>query len=249
MRIASLGSGSQGNATLVRSEQACFLIDCGFSLSQVVKRLARLDLTPECIDAILVTHEHSDHGQGVERLAERYSIPMWMTVGTARALGVEDYSVLMPGHSYSLQDCCIEVITVPHDAAEPVQFVMTEQSSHRRLGILTDSGHITPHMLQAYSDLNGLLLEFNYDPQMLETGPYPHHLKRRVGGNHGHLSNQQSMHLLQAMNTDSLGCLIAAHISQKNNSPALVSELLGDLTLPSPAVIACQDEGFDWIEI
>ena len=249
MRIASLGSGSQGNATLVRSEQACFLIDCGFSLSQVEKRLSRLGLTPAGIDAILVTHEHSDHGQGVERLAERFSIPMWMTVGTARALGIEDYSILMPGHSYSLLDCKIEVITVPHDAAEPVQFVVTEQSSHRRLGILTDSGHITPHMVQAYADLHGLLLEFNYDPDMLENGPYPYHLKRRVGGNHGHLSNQQSMHLLQQIKTETLGCLIAAHISQKNNSPALVSDLLGDLSLSSPPVIACQDEGFEWIEI
>ena len=249
MRIASLGSGSQGNATLILTENACFLIDCGFSLPQVVKRMARLDLSPDCIDAILVTHEHSDHGQGVARLAERYSIPILMTVGTARALGIANYSVLMPGHRYTLQDCCIDVITVPHDAAEPVQFVVTEKASQSRLGILTDSGHVTRHMLDAYADLNGLLLEFNYDPQLLDSGPYPYHLKRRVGGNHGHLSNQQSMHLLREINTGALRCLIAAHISQKNNDPELVRSLLAELCLPSPPVIACQDDGFDWIEI
>ena len=249
MWLASLGSGSKGNATLVRSEQGCLLIDCGFSLKQFEKRLQKLALSASDIDAILVTHEHTDHASGVYRVASKYAIPMLMTVGTARALDVTDYQMISGGQSLQLKDLVIDVVTVPHDAAEPVQFVFAQQSNERRLGILTDSGHISSHILQAYDNLHALLLEFNYDPDMLREGPYPFHLKQRVSGDHGHLSNIQSIDLLRQINTSQLKCLIAAHISQKNNSPELVSSLLQELGHRSSAVIACQDQGFEWIEV
>lgn len=249
MWLASLGSGSRGNSTLVRSEQSCILIDCGFSLAQFEKRLQHLSLSGQDIQAILVTHEHSDHASGVERVSRKYSIPLWMTVGTARVLNISEFHPLSGGQSYQFNDLSIEAVTVPHDAAEPVQFVFHDQTQDRRLGILTDSGHITEHMLQAYDNLNGLLLEFNYDPQMLLNGPYPYSLKQRVSGSHGHLSNQQSLELLQQINLAKLDCLIAAHISQKNNTPELVAELIQSLEHHSPATIACQNRGFEWIEI
>jgi phosphoribosyl 1,2-cyclic phosphodiesterase len=249
MWIASLGSGSKGNATLVRSEQGCILIDCGFSLKQFEKRLQNLSVCGQEITAILVTHEHSDHASGVARVAGKYAIPLCTTVGTARALNIENYQLISGGQTLQLLDMEIDVVTVPHDAAEPVQFVFRQQSQDRRLGILTDSGHITGHMLQAYDNLHGLLLEFNYDPEMLRDGPYPYHLKQRVSGDHGHLSNLQSIDLLKQINTSQLTCLIAAHISQKNNSSELVASLLQDLNHHSDAVIACQNQGFEWIEI
>ncbi len=249
MWLASLGSGSKGNATLVRSEQGCILIDCGFSLKQFEKRLQNLALSGQDISAILVTHEHSDHASGVARVASKYAIPLCMTVGTARVLNIRDYRVISGGQGLQLLDLIIDVVTVPHDAAEPVQFVFRQKSQDRRLGILTDSGHISAHMLQAYDNLHGLLLEFNYDPEMLRDGPYPYSLKQRVAGNHGHLSNHQSIELLRQINTKQLDCLIAGHISQKNNSPELVASLLRDLDHPTSPVIACQNEGFEWIEV
>jgi phosphoribosyl 1,2-cyclic phosphodiesterase len=193
MWLASLGSGSKGNATLVRSEQGCILIDCGFSLKQFEKRLQNLSVSGQDISAILVTHEHSDHASGVARVASKYAIPLCMTVGTARVLNIRDYRVISGGQELQLLDLIIDVVTVPHDAAEPVQFVFRQQSQERRLGILTDSGHISEHILQAYDNLHCLLLEFNYDPEMLRDGPYPYSLKQRVAGNHGHLSNHQSI--------------------------------------------------------
>ena len=142
MQVASIGSGSKGNATLVRSGDTCLMIDCGFSLSQFVKRIQRLQIDPAGIDAILVSHEHSDHASGVCRVAENYCIPLYMTVGTGNALNLSEYQVINGGQRLEFGDLSVEVVTVPHDAAEPVQFVFTHQNSGRRRGVLTDSGHV-----------------------------------------------------------------------------------------------------------
>jgi len=249
MQIASLGSGSKGNSTIICCCATRVLVDCGFSLAQFEKRLQKLSVSPDQIDAILVTHEHSDHGSGVSRITQKYQIPLYMTVGTARALKISDYQVISGNQLFTLGDLQIQVVTVPHDAAEPVQFVFTDIKTGRRLGVLTDSGHITSHMKTAYESCHGLVLEFNYDDQMLENGPYPLSLKRRISGSFGHLSNQQSLQLLQQVNTSQLDCLIAAHISEKNNSPELVAELLKDFTLPTTPVLACQHQGFEWKQI
>ena len=251
MRIASLGSGSRGNATLIQYGETTLLVDNGFSLRQFGQRLARLGLAPEAIDAVLLTHEHSDHSGGVERLCRAFEIPLWTAVGTARALfspGFE-YRPLVAGRAVAIGDIEVLPVTVPHDASEPLQFVFRQRDGSKRLGILTDAGHVTTHMVEAFDGLDGLLLEFNYDPQMLASGPYPEMLKQRVGGNHGHLSNEQSLALLRRIDTRGLGCLIAAHISEKNNTPAIVAALLAQLEdLPAP-ILASQDAGFDWIAI
>ena len=251
MKLASLGSGSKGNATLVRCGDTCVLIDCGYSLLQFEKRMSNINLTAKDIDAILVTHEHSDHGAGILKLARKYAIPIWTTVGTARALCIEKYHVICGGQEFSVgEDLLVQAVTVPHDAAEPVQFVFTQLSSGRKLGVLTDSGHVTQHMKQAYDGLHGLLLEFNYDETMLQNGPYPPSLKRRISGQLGHLSNMQSLNLLQQIDISRLDCLIAAHISEKNNSTQIVDELLShqksERYVP---VLASQQQGFEWVNI
>ncbi len=251
MRIASLGSGSRGNATLIQHGGTTLLVDNGFSLRQFSRRLSRLGLAPETIDAVLLTHEHSDHSGGVERLCRAFGIPLWTAVGTARALFAPEfeYRPLVAGRSVGIGDLEVLPVTVPHDASEPLQFVFRQADGGKRLGILTDAGHITTHMIEAFGGLDGLLLEFNYDPDMLANGPYPEMLKQRVGGNHGHLSNEQSVALLRRIDTRGLGCLIAAHISEKNNTPAIVAALLAQLDdMPAP-VLASQDAGFDWITI
>ena len=251
MRIASLGSGSRGNATLVQHRETTLLIDNGFSLRQFHERVRRLEIEPPQIDAVLLTHEHRDHSGGVEKLCASYGIPLWTTVGTARCVldSAFDYQRLVAGRSVQIGDIEVMPITVPHDASEPLQFVFRQPDDDSRFGLLTDTGHITSHIVEAFGRLDGLLLEFNYDPEMLENGPYPEMLKRRVGGNHGHLSNLQSLELLQRIDTRGLRCLIAAHISEKNNTPAIVSQLLGQIEgIPRP-VLADQQSGFDWITV
>jgi phosphoribosyl 1,2-cyclic phosphodiesterase len=251
VKIASLGSGSKGNATIVSSEGTNILIDCGFSLRQFEKRLSLLNMPPEDIDAILITHEHSDHCGGVVRIAKKFDIPVWTTFGTGRSVfeSNADFNKLSGGKSFTIGSFDVLPVTVPHDAGEPVQFVFCDNASGEKFGILTDVGHITRHIIDAYENLDGLLLEFNYDQEMLQNGPYPYTLKQRVSGELGHLSNDQSIGLLKAINTAQLRCLIAAHISEKNNSPAIVENHLDSLEqIPQP-ILASQDAGFDWINI
>ena len=251
MRIASLGSGSRGNATLVQYRDTTLLVDNGFSLRRFEQRLERFEIGPEAIDAVLLTHEHGDHSGGVERLCSSYSIPLWTAVGTARAvLGPEfEYNRLVAGHAVTIGQIEILPVTVPHDAREPLQFIFQQVDAGKRLGILTDTGHVTRHIVDAFDRLDGLLLEFNYDVEMLASGPYPESLKQRVGGNHGHLSNHQSLELLRRIDTSALNCLIAAHISEKNNTVAIVDELIRQLDEVPVPVLADQESGFDWISI
>ncbi|MFT5599139.1 MAG: phosphoribosyl 1,2-cyclic phosphodiesterase [Urechidicola sp.] len=251
MKIASLGSGSKGNATIVSSDGTNILIDCGFSLRQFEKRLSFLGMAPQDIDAILITHEHSDHCGGVVRIAKKYTIPVWTTFGTGRSVfeNSADFNKLSGGKTITIGSFDVFPVTVPHDAGEPVQFVFCDNASGEKFGILTDTGHITSHIIDAYKNLDGLLLEFNYDQKMLENGPYPYSLKQRVSGGLGHLSNDQSIGLLQEINTSQLRCLIAAHISEKNNSPSIVESHLSLIEqIPQP-ILASQDAGFDWINI
>ncbi|MEM7564842.1 MAG: MBL fold metallo-hydrolase [Pseudomonadota bacterium] len=251
MRLASLGSGSRGNATLVQHQETTLLVDNGFSLRKFCQRLQRFEMSPEDIDAVLLTHEHSDHSGGIARLCANYGIPLWTAVGTARAVLPPEfeYNMLVADHPVTIGALEIHPITVPHDANEPLQFVFREVNGAKQLGILTDTGHITSHIVKAYDQLDGLLLEFNYDPQMLQNGPYPMGLKQRVGGKHGHLSNLQSVELLQKIDTSRLSCLIAAHISENNNATAIVSDLIAGLSDVPVPVLAHQEEGFDWIVV
>jgi phosphoribosyl 1,2-cyclic phosphodiesterase len=153
------------------------------------------------------------------------------------------------GHAITIGGIEVVPVTVPHDASEPLQFIFHQLDNGKRLGILTDTGHITRHIIDAFSCLDALLLEFNYDAEMLANGPYPDMLKQRVGGNLGHLSNQQSLDLLRQIDTGSLNCLIAAHISEKNNTTVIVDGLIRSVPdIPLP-ILADQEAGFDWISI
>lgn len=251
LRFASLGSGSRGNATLVEWAQGSLLIDCGFSVKEAELRLARLGKTAHDLTAILVTHEHSDHIKGVAALARRHNLPVYMTPGTYHSKDLGELPQLNLIHAYApfeLHGLQVNPVAVPHDAREPTQFVF--EYAGLRLGILTDLGSITPHVEAAYQACDAMLLEANHDPFMLASGSYPPSLKQRVGGQWGHLSNQQAAGFLQRIDTQRLQHLVVAHISQKNNSVEVARAVLEPVTQAVKQVTyACQDQGFDWLAV
>lgn len=251
MRFASLGSGSKGNATLVEWRNTCILIDCGFSIRETVRRLNRLGKTADDIDAILVTHEHGDHLRGVLPLAKKFALRVIMTNGTTKAVKGDLPDTLEWIDHYDefyVGDLSVTPVAVPHDAREPVQFVF--KSDRHTLGLLTDLGSITPHVVEQYRYCDGLLLESNHDTAMLSQGPYPPSVKSRVAGDWGHLNNQQALGLLQRVELKQMQQLVLGHISQQNNSLALVKEVMTEIEQQVASVhYACQEQGFDWVEL
>lgn len=251
MQFASLGSGSKGNATLVRAADTLVMIDCGFSVRDTERRMARLGVEPRQLDAILVTHEHSDHCNGVAALSKKFGIPVYLTHGTRRTGRCDGSHELRPFNcedTLSIGCLSVKAVAVPHDAAEPCQYRVTWDAY--TLGILTDLGSITPHVIDNFRACHSLLLEFNHDLPMLQDGPYPPHLKRRVGGDWGHLNNQQAAQLLRHVDRAQLRHLVVGHISEKNNSQERARDaLLSVLDSLDGVTFACQADGFDWLRL
>ncbi len=255
MKFASLGSGSEGNALLIASvsqtKPTHLLLDCGFGLREAERRLARLGVEPSSLSGILVTHEHSDHIGGVFKLARRYRLPVWLSHGTLQAVPRDDtvgvdLQVCRDGEAFSVGDLEMTPYTVPHDAREPLQYVAHD--GHRKLGVLTDVGQSTPYLVEVLSGCDALLLEFNHDSEMLARSMYPPWLRARISGPLGHLSNAEAAGLLAAIDKRKLRTLVAAHLSQKNNTPARVREAIGAVTGGEfEPIIAHQDEGFGWL--
>lgn len=252
MRFASLGSGSKGNATLVAYQQSCIMIDCGFGLKDMQRRLESKSFSPEQISAIVVTHEHSDHIRGVARFANKYAIPVWLTRGTAshESVSALDNANYIDVHaSFVVGDLEVTPFPVPHDAKEPCQFAIS--NGKKKLGVLTDTGSITPHITQQLTACHGLILECNHDKDMLADGPYPAYLKQRVGSDYGHLNNGQAAQLLEGTDTSQLKHIVAAHISEQNNNPALAQSVLSEALgcEYDDILLAEQDSGFDWLNL
>jgi phosphoribosyl 1,2-cyclic phosphodiesterase len=241
VQFASLGSGSKGNSTLVRAGDTLVMIDCGFSLRETVRRMARLHVEPQQLDAILVTHEHSDHSSGVAALSRKFQIPVYMTHGTfstGRCDGGYDQRLFNCEDTLAIGKLSIKAVAVPHDAVEPCQYRLS--CGEHTLGVLTDLGSITPHVIDNFRTCHSLLLE----------GPYPSHLKRRVGGDWGHLNNQQAAEFLREIDGAQLRHLVVAHISEKNNSRAQAeTALLSVLDTLDRVIFAEQTGGFDWLDL
>ena len=254
MRFSSLGSGSKGNALIVQVGETVVMMDCGFGLAATEVRLARVGLTPESLDAVLVTHEHADHIGGVARFARKYKLPIWLTHGTAKVLNQGSVSSALlnfvdPHAEFSVGNVQVTPYFVPHDAFEPVQYVFSDGNS--RLGVLTDTGSITTHIENTLSGCDALVLECNHDLDMLMNGPYPDSLKKRVSGKFGHLDNLTAASLLAGIDCSRLKHIIAAHLSERNNLPALATAALaGALGCETGWIgIADQESGFTWREI
>jgi phosphoribosyl 1,2-cyclic phosphodiesterase len=254
VRFASLGSGSGGNALVVEAGASRVMVDCGFSSDDAERRLARLGLAPGDLAGIVVTHEHSDHADGATPLARRHGLRVWMTHGTLRATAKDaeaDAAVtVIDSHTpFAVGDLEVVPFPVPHDAREPVQFVLSDGAG--RLGVLTDIGASTRHVETMLSGCDALVLECNHDAQMLADGPYPPWLKARIAGPFGHLANAAAAALLAALDQSRLRHVIAAHLSEKNNRPELArGALAGALgCAPGWIGIAEQTDGFGWREI
>lgn len=257
MRFASLGSGSEGNALLVEASSGAtttrVLLDCGFSGKEVERRLARLNCRAEDLDAIVITHEHTDHIGSALTLARRWSIPLHMSWGTARAIGADEanveLNVLWGDESVAIGDLNVMPYTVPHDAREPLQYVFSDGAC--RLGVLTDVGVSTPHITNVLSGCDALVLESNHDVEMLAASRYPPSLKARIGGTHGHLNNEAAAAILASLDRSRLRHLVAAHLSQQNNLPHLAQAALAAVLGASAVdvVVATQAEGFDWLTL
>lgn len=253
MRFASLGSGSAGNALVVEVDQTRVMLDCGFGLKETQTRLARLRLQPSDIDGIVITHEHDDHASGAFKFAAKFNIPLWLTYGTFKmadrylpAQHELQINIIDSHTAFSIQSLEVQPFPVPHDAREPIQCVFSD--GKRGLGVLTDVGRITPHIEHQLNGCQALVLECNHDATMLKNGPYAWSLKKRVGGELGHLDNLDTAQLLAKLDHHPLQHVVAAHLSAKNNTPELARRALA-------AVLGCEDEwvgvadqtqGFDW---
>lgn len=249
MQFASLGSGSRGNCTLIETDGTAILVDCGFSMRETERRLKRLAREIEQVSAILVTHEHGDHVRGVASLAKKYNIPVWSSRGTAKAaklVELQSWQCIDIHQTFEINNLQIQPVPVPHDAREPCQFVFSD--GDWRVGVLTDTGSITPYIEEQYSSCDAFILEANHDEEMLANGPYPVSLKQRVGGDYGHLNNQQAKNLLSSIDTSKLQYLVASHISDKNNTTELAQETMSEAldTGASWIDVATQEEGLDW---
>jgi len=229
MRFATLGSGSAGNALIVEHGPAALLVDCGLSWRQVEQRAAALGFDLRRLCAALVSHEHDDHVAGIATLARRLDLPVHLSRGTRQAAGARLGALpaaveFVPDCPFVLGPFAIEPVIVPHDAREPCQFVIA--AGTQRLGILTDTGQTTPYLARRFCGLDGLLLEFNHDPALLAASAYPAALRARIGGPYGHLSNTQAASFLRSLDQRRLRWVMAAHLSEKTNTPETVAEHL-----------------------
>ncbi len=254
MRFASLGSGSQGNALIVEAGTTRVLLDCGFSTRSTCQRLTRLGLQAGQLAAILVTHEHGDHLAGVFSLARRHGLTVYLTHGTYMAAaryspGAACCRIIDGQSAFAIGDLEIQPYPVPHDAREPVQYRFAD--GRHRLGVLTDSGVITTHIVDTLHACDALVVECNHDKDLLAKSRYPASLKQRIGGRYGHLANEQAAALLRRIDVSRLQHLVAAHLSQENNCPQLAVRALSQaLNCAEEWIqVADQQTGFDWRQV
>ncbi|MEO5677573.1 MAG: MBL fold metallo-hydrolase [Usitatibacter sp.] len=226
------------------------MMDCGFSIAETCMRLARVGLAPGDLAGIVVTHEHDDHLGGVARFAKRYALPVHLTRGTAQWLPEDFPAVLVryiDSHTpFAVDGLAVEPFPVPHDAREPVQYVFSDGAA--RLGVVTDLGCITQHVVDKLSGCEALVIECNHDLDMLMSGPYALSLKQRVAGRFGHLDNAGARHLVASLDRSRLRHLIAAHLSQQNNTPVLARKALATAAgcAEDWIGVASQLDGFAW---
>ncbi|MCK5881838.1 MAG: MBL fold metallo-hydrolase [Sinobacterium sp.] len=257
MEFCCLGSGSKGNATLIKFGESLVMVDNGFSTKYIEACFLERGLSFDDLLCVLVTHEHADHVTGVGSLSRRYSIPVYATKGSFRS---PKLSKLFQTHevccdtiftiecSKTAKTLSIKPVAVPHDSFQSSQFVFDDGEC--RLGILTDLGSVSDHVAEQYDGLDALLLESNHDVQLLRDGAYPPSLKARVEGNWGHLSNEQAVDFLDKADKAQLHTLVLGHISEKNNNIKLVEQLFNRFSQNIENIIyASQSSGFEWLNV
>jgi phosphoribosyl 1,2-cyclic phosphodiesterase len=250
LQIDFLGSGSSGNASVIRYEKTCILYDCGFSGRELKRRLQNAGLGPDDISAVLLTHEHRDHVGGLPLLARRESLPVYLTEPTNIAVRFGSRATcqrvfVRAGQAFKVDQIEILPFEIAHDARQPVGYVLSFPDG-TRLGIATDLGHANPEAIEALGNCSLIGLEANHDPNMLTNGPYPWFLKQRIRSKKGHLSNSNSAEMLGKLAGDDLQHIFALHLSETNNRPALAKKALVEriekLGLTTPVSVISQNE-------
>lgn len=231
MRLVSIASGSSGNCIYVGSDTTHLLVDVGISNKKTEAGLNEIDLSCRDLDGILITHEHSDHIQGLGVISRKFGIPIYATKGTidgikqSKSIGAFDYGLfheIEAGSSFSLKDITVSNMSVSHDANEPVAYRFC--SNGKKIAVATDMGIFNDTVVEALSGMDAILLEANHDVNMLQVGPYPYVLKQRILGNRGHLSNETSGRLLSKILHDNMKTVVLGHLSKENNLPELAYE-------------------------
>ena len=236
LAVCVLASGSKGNAIYISNGTVAVLIDAGLSGIEIARRLQSKGLSPDDLDAIIVSHEHSDHIQSVGVLSRRHNLPVYMNAKTQQAaasqLGDISQSINFEcGTPFKIKTLTIHPFSLSHDARDPVGFAVSQNGS--KVGIATDLGIATAMVKEHLKQCNLLILEANHDPVMLIEGPYPWPLKQRIKSRSGHLSNEESRHLLEEVKHEHLECVILAHISETNNTSQKA------LCTMAPAIDSC----------
>jgi phosphoribosyl 1,2-cyclic phosphodiesterase len=229
IRFSVLASGSSGNACYVETENTRILIDAGLSSREIERRLDRVGVAPSSLDALIITHEHTDHIRGAGPFARRFDLPLYTNRKTLErginTLGNLSRTVIIQtGQPLTIKDLNIETFTKCHDAADPVGIVLSccdgsPDLNRIKIGLATDLGRSTRLVEDRLKGCQALIMEFNHDQEMLDEGPYPIDLKRRIKGPDGHLSNQQAGDLLRAVSHQNLKFVVLAHLSETNNHP------------------------------
>ena len=256
--LAVLGSGSKGNAALVRCGSTHVLVDAGLSAKQLILRMNALGINPDHLDAILITHEHSDHAQGVDVLLRQRSIPVFANALTREALSHKMKSAIIwkvfhSGQEFKIGELMVNSFQIPHDAAEPVGFILTAGST--RLSMVSDVGYVTKLMRENLKGCAGLYIEANYDQALLEQDTKrPWATKQRIVSRHGHLSNHQTAELLAEVACEKLKFVMLSHLSSDCNSPDIASQAISNALKQSglnevDVFCAHQDEPSPWIHI
>ena len=247
MRLCALASGSKGNSIFLEAGESKLLIDAGLSARQLIARLHDVGVDETELHAIVISHEHSDHTRGANVLAKKLKIPLIMSHPTAAAcrsfLQNVDVMEFESGYAFAFRDIQIDPFPVTHDACDPVGFVV--ECRDGRAGVATDFGIVTRLVKDKLQNCRGVVIEANHDEQMLLNGPYPWHLKQRIKSRHGHLSNDQTTELLDAILHPQLEGVFLAHLSEVNNDPMKAEKaahvLLQGQSVCSPKlVLGCQ---------
>ena len=260
LRAATLASGSAGNCAVVSDGRVHILIDAGISTRRISQGLKALGVELRHISGVLITHEHTDHVAALPVLCRQMNAPLYTAEGTASELCgrwdglVERFRVFAPGQRFAVDGLEVGTFATSHDCACPVGFFVTDGS--RKLALCTDTGVITPEAREGVRGAHTLIGEFNYDPEMLRTGPYPLHLKERIRGDRGHLSNEMGGQLAAWAAEQGTRRVVLAHLSQENNLPRLALEAagraLGELGLGERDVelaAAPRSEATGWFEV
>ncbi|MFB3892245.1 MAG: MBL fold metallo-hydrolase [Phycisphaerae bacterium] len=255
MKVISLQSGSNGNCIYVEAAGRRLLFDAGISGKQAQLRLASRGVDIRSVEAVIISHDHSDHIRCAGIYQRKFGLPVYATARTLQAartcsqLGeLADVRHFAPGQTLAFGDLAVQTIHTPHDAVEGVAFIIAD--GRARLGILTDLGHVFDGLADLIASLDAVLLESNYDAEMLRDGPYPPMLKRRIAGPGGHLSNVESARLLRLAAGGRMKWACLAHLSEQNNCPAVAMRTHRSIIRPTlPLAVASRYEPSEWMTV